>query len=332
MKMKWTAALLLAVLLVVTGCGNQDQATNEEASDKKENNTEESVEHTESETNFAVDQSDYYKMVDEFQVDHIHGLGYAGSDNTVFIASHGGLVAVKDEQWYRPKDNQHDFMGFSATENGFYSSGHPGEGSDLPNPIGLVKSTNGGERLEKLGFTGQSDFHYMTVGYKSRAIYLFNEHPNDQLDVGMYYSMNDGADWKKSELKGLPQNVAFLFAHPSDKSMIGLTSNDGVYVSTDNGDNFERFTKSAIVMAAHFSEKSLFYATAQGKLYEQSLSDKSDLKEWKLPEIGKEETISFLAQNPQKKDEITFITAKNNVFQTTDGGETWTQLTKEGGV
>ncbi len=330
--MKWMAALVMVMLLFVSACGNNEKDNQQDESSQKNNTEKESPEQSELGPRFSVDKSGYYKKINEIQVDHVHGLGYAGNNNTVFIASHHGLITVKDGKWYRPKGNQHDFMGFSATEKGFYSSGHPGEGSTLPNPIGLVSSTNGGENLKKLGFTGQSDFHYLTVGYNSSAIYLVNQHPNDQLGTGMYYSLNDGGSWEQSEMKGIPSDAAYLFAHPTDENKIGLTSSDGVYVSTNNGDTFERATKSTVVTAAHFTEESLLYTTAEGKLFEQSFKDKSNLKDWNSPELGQEEAIMYLAQNPQQNEEVTFITSKNNVFQTTDGGKTWVQLMDNGTI
>lgn len=56
-------------------------------------------------------------------------------------------------------------MGYVATDNGFYSSGHPHPSAGLINPFGLIKSSDGGHTLTKLGFEGESDFHLMGVGY-----------------------------------------------------------------------------------------------------------------------------------------------------------------------
>jgi hypothetical protein len=52
-------------------------------------------------------------------------------------------------------------MGFTAGKGSgvFCASGHPGEGADLPTPLGLIKSVDGGKTWEQLARQGESDFH-----------------------------------------------------------------------------------------------------------------------------------------------------------------------------
>lgn len=64
-----------------------------------------------------------------------------------------------------------------------------------------MKSSDGGNTLEKLAFYGESDFHNLAVGYNTEAIYLYNERPNSKLQQGFYFSTNNGQDWKNSKLK-----------------------------------------------------------------------------------------------------------------------------------
>src|SRR2546429_5088264 len=51
------------------------------------------------------------------------------------------------------------YMGFAATAQGAYSSGHPAPESGLTNPFGLIRSRDGGKTWDKLGLEGESDFH-----------------------------------------------------------------------------------------------------------------------------------------------------------------------------
>lgn len=53
-------------------------------------------------------------------------------------------------KWYKTTKENNDYMGFNAVQTGFYSSGHPGADSKLPNPIGIKKSEDNGETLENL--------------------------------------------------------------------------------------------------------------------------------------------------------------------------------------
>lgn len=134
-------------------------------------------------------------------IDHIHELGI--SANNLYIATHTGLMKYDGERWYATSGNNHDYMGFSMIKDGFYSSGHPAEGSNLKNPLGLIKSTDNGKRLDKLAFYGESDFHYLTAGFGSNAIYVINQEPNTELKTGMYYTLDEGKTWESSKFSGI---------------------------------------------------------------------------------------------------------------------------------
>lgn len=55
-------------------------------------------------------------------------------------------------------------MGFSvAGPDHFYASGHPGQGIDLPNPVGLIESRDGGMTWAPLSRQGDSDFYALTA-------------------------------------------------------------------------------------------------------------------------------------------------------------------------
>src|SRR5690625_572713 len=97
-------------------------------------------------------------------MDHVHGLGYAGNDEGLYFASHTGLKIYRNGKWFKTSENFNDYMGFAAVNKGFYSSGHPGEDSNLPNPIGLQISFEWGEHLERLGLEGKVVFQVLQVG------------------------------------------------------------------------------------------------------------------------------------------------------------------------
>ncbi len=45
----------------------------------------------------------------------------------------------------------------------FYASGHPGPGVELPAPVGLIESRDGGATWDPLSRQGESDFHALTA-------------------------------------------------------------------------------------------------------------------------------------------------------------------------
>src|SRR3546814_10803145 len=99
---------------------------------------------------------------------------------------------------------KHDYMGFSATRDTFYSSGHPAPGSDLVNPFGLIKSTDGGQTWQKLGLEGESDFHILATSYGTNAIYVLNHQANSRMKAaGIYATQSDGVMWSRATANGL---------------------------------------------------------------------------------------------------------------------------------
>ena len=100
----------------------------------------------------------------DVEMPHIHGLGFSADGQQLLVPAHDGLRVYAGGRWQVPELPAHDYMGYAPTDNGFYSSGHPAPSAGLVNPLGLVKSTDGGKTLTTLGFQGQSDFHLMGVG------------------------------------------------------------------------------------------------------------------------------------------------------------------------
>ena len=94
---------------------------------------------------------------------HVHGVAVNPADDRVYLATHDGLFR------YDPTGPQRigpviDLMGFTvAGPDHFYASGHPGQGTDLPDPVGLLESTDAGHTWTALSRQGQSDFHALTA-------------------------------------------------------------------------------------------------------------------------------------------------------------------------
>lgn len=231
-------------------------------------------------SNVSVANNSFFQEKKEGEIEHLHGIGYAGNQHAVYFATHEGLFVYQNNKWYETISNKHDYMGFSATDDGFYSSGHPEEGSSLGNPLGLVKSLDNGQTLMNLGFYKESDFHYMTVGYKSHTIYVVNQEENKTLGQGVFYSKDDGKTWSPSQLNGLPQTAAgTIAAHPTDENMVGISTSEGIFVSRDNGNTFERFTRKIHTTTFAFQEKSIVFAAVENDkpiLIKQSLDTKQE--------------------------------------------------------
>jgi len=151
---------------------------------------------------------------------HIHGLAYSAAGKRLMIPSHHGLALYETcgkGRWSKADGPAHDYMGFSATRDALYSSGHPAPGSGLVNPFGLIKSQDGGKTWRKLGLEGESDFHLLATSYGTNAVYVTNFGKNSRMNQpGLYYTENDGLKWTRAATNGLVGQIKSLAVHPDD--------------------------------------------------------------------------------------------------------------------
>jgi DNA-binding beta-propeller fold protein YncE len=223
-------------------------------------------------------------------------------------------------------------MGFQTVDDGFYSSGHPGSGSTLKNPLGIVKSTDNGKTLTTLGFEGESDFHGMAVGHSNHTIYVVNEQPSSKLDTtGLYYSTDDAKTWTKSAAEGLAEEPAALAVHPEDEKTIAAATKNGLLFSSDNGNHFETLLADQFITALKFSAGGELYAAGANtpNLLKINLTTK-ETTEMKLPQMDEEDAISYIAENPTDAKEIAIATYKKDVYVSKDSGATWGKIANEG--
>ncbi|WP_163539783.1 F510_1955 family glycosylhydrolase [Gracilibacillus sp. YIM 98692] len=262
---------------------------------------------------------------------HIHGLGYSSDGEEVYVPAHDGLRVFKNGEWTVPSvSEKHDYMGFSMFKDGFYSSGHPAPGSDLANPLGIIRSTDMGGNIEILDLYKEVDFHGMTVGYETEDIYVFNTSENSRMDKpGFYYSTDQTKTWNQAELQGLKGQAMALAAHPTKSGTVALGTKEGVYLSNDYGNNFQKLAVSNTVTAVSFDyQDNLLAATDSGKLKHINLATNEE-NELSIPDLGKD-VITFVEQNPVKSDEFIFTTSKKDIYFSEDGGKTWNQSVNEG--
>jgi preprotein translocase subunit SecG len=279
----------------------------------------------------------YFTMADSnnnqaITMKHIHGLGYTNDGDEIYVPAHTGLGVYQDGVWRIPEGPKHDYMGFSMVDDGFYSSGHPEQGSDMKNPFGVIKSKDGGKTLETLDLYGEVDFHGMTVGYQSHAIYVFNPHENSKMkEPGLYYSTDETKTWNQSKLQGLQGQAYALAAHPTKENVVALGTAAGLYVSNDHGNTFSEVLSDVQVTAVSYDLKgNLLVGGLDPNTFLMKVnSETKETKEITLPELA-EEMITYIAVNPQNKDEFTFATDKKNIFQTKNLGDSWKMIAENG--
>ncbi|MFD1030121.1 F510_1955 family glycosylhydrolase [Metaplanococcus flavidus] len=317
----------LAAGFIAAGCSDgsdneaiENSAPPEEEAAEQEQDTENSVE-------------DEFLVPFEGALTHVHGMGFVESEGGLYLASHMGLKIYQDGSWYETDGMFNDYMGFNAVDDGFYTSGHPGEDSDLPNPIGIQRSNDGGRSLEELGFTGETDFHLMAAGYRSHDLLVMNPQANSEMAAGFYFSENGGEDWQQLEPQGLEGDLGALAIHPDDSQLMAAASAAGIFLSKDGGASFERLTEEGeFGTAVHFTEEQLYYASygtgASMKAYDL---ESGEADTFELPELNEDGAV-YIAVNPSDDEEVVFNTAQGNTYFSKDGGESWEEIMSGGEV
>lgn len=325
---------VVSISFLLAACGNEESQENtedkvENEQDLTEENNTDAPKNTDDTATIA--NHDFFEE-HKGNLDHVHGIGYAGNQNAIFFASHDGLKVFENGKWFKTKGQNNDYMGFNAVDVGFYTSGHPGEGVDMPNPLGLKRSLDNGQTLEDLGLEGESDFHAMGVGYKNHTIYVLNGHKNSMMDEGLYVSKDDGKSWSEIKAEQLGEKIFSIAVHPTNDELVAVSGQKGVFLSRDGGQNFSLLTENRQGTATFFSEDALWYgAYGHEPVLVKYVLEGAEKKELALPNM-KEDAPMYFAQNPKNESELVFISFKGSIYLSRDSGESWEILVDEGKI
>jgi len=316
--------LLLAGMagLMIFGSGCADKQMKEP---KQKTNQQENKEDNKQE--FSIIKSKKVK------ISHLHGLGYPGNDDSLYIATHNGLKMFDGKNWSETSSNNNDYMGFQAVRDGFLASGHPQKGSGLKNPLGLIQSTDKGKTLKKLVFYGESDFHFLSASYSGNEVYIINEQPNSKIDAGIYFSKDLGRSWKKSKLTGFTaDSFGMIAVHPDKGDTMAMATRNGIFYSVDSGNTMKAITSPDMVTALTFSGDWLYYCSVGNNTVQlKKLDTKTQTEtEVKIPFLDYNNPITYLAADLKNPQRMAFSTYNNDIYETRDGGMNWTALLQNG--
>ncbi|WP_104116800.1 F510_1955 family glycosylhydrolase [Arthrobacter sp. B1805] len=223
---------------------------------------------------------------------HIHGMSVDPGTNRILLATHDGLFDVtrSPAQQIGPTI---DLMGFTTTSDGtLYASGHPGPGTDLPDPVGLITSADDGRTWTPVSRQGETDFHALAatsdglIGYEGQIITSPDGHhwtvaaddvPAYNLaaassgtvlattEEGLFRSEDSGATWGP-----VPDAPLLMLTTFAGDTAIGVTPDGTVHSSADAGPTWaERGTiegEPAAIAAAHTNDDThrVWVATDKG--------------------------------------------------------------------
>lgn len=266
-------------------------------------------------------------------IHHAHGLAFLPDGKTLVVPAHIGIAAYRDGRWSRAPGPVHDYMGFSAAQGAIYSSGHPAPGSSLRNPLGLVKSSDGGATWQTLALGGEADFHVMASSWRGGAVYVVNAAPNSEMpQPGLYHTRDEGKTWTRGEAAGVDSQILALAVHPSDAATLAIgTLRGGAMLSRDAGKTFRPLGAQEPVTAVVFEHggKALLYAEAGAPALIRRPLGRDSNERVKLPALGKD-FVAFIAQNPADPKALAFVTRNRSVFLSRDAGASWRQIAREG--
>ena len=166
---------------------------------------------------------------------HVHGMAINPADGLLYLGTHVGTMVVEDGAVSRVGDSTVDLMGFAAAgPDHFYASGHPGEGDDLPNPVGLIESTDAGRTWHSVSLAGEADFH--TLGVAETQVYGF---------YGQLVASRNGTDWTAAASDVAPISIA---VDPGTTTRLIATTEHGPMISTDAGATFEHLADAPLLV------------------------------------------------------------------------------------
>lgn len=268
----------------------------------------------------------------EVTLTHVHGLSYSADGKRLMVPSHHGLAVYENGKWSKAPGPQHDYMGFAATANNLYSSGHPAPGSGLVNPFDLLRSRDGGRSWDKLGLEGESDFHLLATSWNTNAIYVWNPAPNSRMKQGgLHSTLNEGFAWKLAKASGLEGEPHALAVHPEDAKSVAVATSKGVFESNDSGESFMRIAGGeGTTVFFDLDGKHLWFGTFDGQpRLTRARRREGPITQIKLPPLV-QDAVAYIAQNPSHRDEYAIATFKRSVYLSKDSGSTWTPIAQGG--
>jgi hypothetical protein len=220
------AALMTTVALVVTACGTSEPATSAAPATGTPTPSAPPTPDPTPEPTATPEPAE--PMVQSVAlneaISHVHGL-LVDADGSVRAGTHDGVRVIDTDGTVTAVGPQDDLMGMTGLPGTMrlISSGHPGPGSPLPNPVGLIRSNDGGATWESVSLAGQIDFHALAL--TDDYIVGFDG------VTGIVTSTDGGATWQQ----GAPM-AALSLAAVGDE--VWATTPDGVMHSTDRGVSF----------------------------------------------------------------------------------------------
>ena len=239
---------------------------------------------------------------------HVHGITVDPDTDRVLLATHNGLFDAADDSSERIGPLI-DLMGFTAIEDGtLYASGHPHPDTGIPEPAGLLRSSDGGETWDMVSRQGESDFHALTIA--EGDIVAFD---------GQLWASPDGQTWDPVATELAPYALA-----GSPAGTVLATTEQGVWTSEDAGRTWNEPAGDPVLLTVAFAGEDTAVGVApDGTVH---TSDNAG-RDWAAGGSISDVPAAITAQRNDEGDlEVWVATNDGTVMHSTDGAKTFEPL------
>lgn len=191
-------------------------------------------------------------------LEHVHSVATDGEN--FYLASHHGLYVLSGESW-KLQGDEFDVMGLDISDGVFHASGHPGPDQSLPDPLGVLTSTDKGQTWTPEVLTGEVDFHLLKVAGSN----LVGVAANYGVVVG---SSDGGATWSNLPIA----NLTSLALDPEGGNEMLLVSSGLLQRSSDFGQSFATLAAPQEIVLVEWSSSGIWLST-NSALYKNSGPD-----------------------------------------------------------
>ena len=235
-------------------------------------------------------------------IQHIHNVKVFG--DKILLGTHHGLYQYYSSNSIKMIGSEKlDLMALTVNKNSLYASGHPEPGSKVKNPLGLIRSTDGGKTWKVLSLQGNVDFHLLEVN--ENRIYGV-----DAQSSKLLHSSNGGKTWKDLGKTDFEDFAIFN----AKKNEVYAIEAGSLYRTIDG---FKSVTKVKTVKKVSSVEilASKIFIVSDNKIF----SSKDLGKKWSLVYSFKEKILDLSLSY----DLMVAISA-NNLYVSSDGGREFT--------
>ena len=254
-------------------------------------------------------------------ISHAHSIAVDINDSgKLYIATHEGLLVLKDLKLSKVGENSDDMMGFSIDKKNslrFYSSGHPATGGNS----GFQKTNDGGLTWVKVsdGIGGPVDFHSMAVSpINSNIVYG---------SYGKIQKSNDGGvTW--NVLENSPAKITSLLADSENELTVYATTQQGIWISKDGGVNWESLSKdlasSAVIVLAQNPVNPQDMLSVSSALGLVGSNDGGAT--WSAIQNAPNTIFYYLAYSQSESQIVYGIDRNNEIYKSADAGKNWLKI------